>query len=162
MYQAAGKRLQPEVAMTSLAHMWDKAVSKSNVWLSELSHELGWADAHLTLLGLRAVLHALRDRLPPDEAVDLAAQMPLIIKGVYFDGWDPSATPVRARTKAEFLDLVRRRLERGILDADPERVTRAVFKLVAQRVSEGEIGDVRDVLPDEVAELWPAAANAAR
>jgi uncharacterized protein (DUF2267 family) len=69
---------------------------------------------------------------------------------------------VRARTKAEFLDLVRRRLERGILDPDPERVTRAVFKLVAQRVSEGEIGDVRDVLPDEVAELWPAAANAAR
>jgi uncharacterized protein (DUF2267 family) len=140
--------------MTSLAHIWDKALSKSNVWLSELSHELSWEDAHLTLLGLRAVLHALRDRLPPDEAVDLAAQMPLIIKGVYFDGWD--------RTKAEFLDLVRRRLERGILDADPERVTRAVFKLVAQRVSEGEIRDVRSVLPDEVAELWPAGANALR
>jgi uncharacterized protein (DUF2267 family) len=84
--------------MTSLAHIWDKAMSKSNAWLSDLSYELGSENAHLTLVALRAVLHALRDRLPPDEAVDLAAQMPLIIKGVYFDGWDPSATPGKSAT----------------------------------------------------------------
>jgi uncharacterized protein (DUF2267 family) len=79
--------------MTSLAHIWDNAQSKSSSWISDLSDELGWANAPLTLLAMRAVLHALRDRLPPDEAVELSAQMPLIIKGVYFDGWDPSATP---------------------------------------------------------------------
>jgi uncharacterized protein (DUF2267 family) len=145
--------------MTSVAHIWDKALSKSNVWLSDLSYELGWENAHLTLVALRAVLHALRDRLPPDEAVDLAAQMPLIIKGLYFDGWNPSATPVKARTREEFLALVKRHLQRGILDADAERVTRAVFKLIAERVSDGEIRDVRGVLPLEVAELWPAATD---
>lgn len=142
--------------MTSLAHIWDKALSKSNVWLSELSNELGWANAPLTLLALRAVLHALRDRLPPDEAVELSAQMPLIIRGVYFDGWDPSATPVKARTKEEFLALVRTGLQRASRDLDPERITRAVFKLIAERVSEGEIRDVRGTLPVEIAELWPA------
>jgi uncharacterized protein (DUF2267 family) len=142
--------------MTSLAHIWDKALSKSNVWLSELSNELGWANAPLTLLALRAVLHALRDRLPPDEAVELSAQMPLIIRGVYFDGWDPSATPVKARTKAEFLALVRAGLQRASRDLDPERITRAVLKLIAERVSEGEIRDVRGTLPVEIAELWPA------
>jgi uncharacterized protein (DUF2267 family) len=141
--------------MTSLAHIWDKAQSKSSVWVSDLSDQLGWANAPLTLLALRAVLHALRDRLPPDEAVDLAAQMPLIIKGVYFDGWDPSATPVKARTKEEFLALVRHHLRRAARDVDAERVTRAVFKLIAERVSEGEISDVRGMLPLEVAELWP-------
>jgi uncharacterized protein (DUF2267 family) len=143
--------------MTSLTHIWDKALFKSNLWISKLSDELGWANAPLTLLGLRAVLHALRDRLPPDEAVELSAQMPLIIKGVYFDGWDPSATPVKARTKEEFLGLVRIRLQRAARDVDAERLTRAVFRLIADRVSEGEIRDVRGMLPSEVAELWPAA-----
>jgi uncharacterized protein (DUF2267 family) len=109
---------------------------------------------------LRVVLHALRDRLPPDEAVDLSAQMPLIIKGVYFDGWDPSATPVKARTKAEFLALVNTGLQEAARDVDAERITRAVFKLIAERVSAGEIRDVRGTLPREVAELWPSPAGA--
>ena len=147
--------------MTSLAHIWDNAQSKSSSWISDLSDHLGWANAPLTLLALRAVLHALRDRLPPDEAVELSAQMPLIIKGVYFDRWDPSATPVRARTREEFLALVRTNLQRAARDIDPERLTRAVFKLLAERVSEGEIRDVRGVLPAELAEMWPRTTNAA-
>lgn len=145
--------------MTSTAHVWDKTLSKGNEWLTELDYELAWRNAHLTLFALRSVLHALRDRLPPDEAVHLAAQMPLIIKGLYFDGWHPSATPVKARTKEEFLALIKKRLQRGILDPDPERVTRAVFKLIAQRVSQGEIRDVRGILPADIAELWPAATS---
>jgi len=146
--------------MTSTAHVWDKTLSKGNEWLTKLGYELACQNAHVTLFALRSVLHALRDRLPPDEAVDLAAQMPLIIKGLYFDGWDPSATPVKARTKEEFLALVTKRLQRGVLDADPERVTRAVFKLIAERVSAGEVRDVRDILPAAIAELWPAATDA--
>lgn len=146
--------------MTSAAHVWDKTLSKGTEWLTTLGCELACQNAHVTLFALRSVLHALRDRLPPDEAVDLAAQMPLIIKGLYFDGWDPSATPVKARTKEEFLALVKKRLQRGVLDADPERVTGAVFKLIAERVSEGEVRDVRGILPAEIAELWPAATDA--
>ena len=147
--------------MTSLAHIWDRAQSKSSLWVSDLSDELGWANAPLTLLAMRAILHALRDRLPPDEAVELSAQMPLIIKGVYFDGWDPSATPVKARTREEFLALVRTNLGRAARDIDPERLSRAVFKLLAERVSEGEIRDVRGMLPAELAELWPNPTHTA-
>jgi uncharacterized protein (DUF2267 family) len=79
---------------------------------------------------------------------------------VYFDGWDPSATPVKARTKEEFLALVNTRLQRAARDVDAERITRAVFKLIAERVSEGEIRGVRGMLPLEVAELWPGPAEA--
>jgi uncharacterized protein (DUF2267 family) len=147
--------------MTSVTQVWDKAVLKSNEWLKELGDELGWETPHATLFALRSVLHALRDRLTPNEAVDLAAQMPLLIKGVYFDSWKPSATPVKARTKEQFLALVKKSLARGGPEADAERVTRAVFKLIADRVSQGEIHDVRMILPPEVAELWPQEAKTA-
>ncbi|HEU5303932.1 MAG TPA: DUF2267 domain-containing protein [Gemmatimonadales bacterium] len=146
--------------MTVTAHAWDKAVVKGNEWLTRLGGELNWANPRLTLFALRSVLHTIRDRLPPDEAVELAAQMPLIIKGLYFDGWDPSATPVKTRTKAEFLAVVSKRLKRAILEVDPERVTRAVFTLMAERISEGELRDVRGILPAEIAELWPTPAKA--
>lgn len=139
--------------------VWESAIHRSNAWLNELAGELGW-DVNGSLLALRCVLHALRDRLPPNEAVDLAAQLPLIIKGVYFDGWNPSATPVRARSKEEFLALVRKPLERGAPGADAERVTRAVFKLIASHVSEGELRDVRGVMPGELVELWPEHVRA--
>jgi uncharacterized protein (DUF2267 family) len=88
--------------------------------------------------------------------------MPLIIKGLYFEGWDPSATPVKTRTKEEFLGMVSRGLGRAVLEFDPERLTRGVFKLMAQRVSEGELRDVRAILPAEIAELWPAPEKAGR
>ena len=112
------------------------------------------------LLALRSVLHALRDRLPPDEAVELAAQLPLLIKGVYFDGWNPSATPVRIRSAEEFFARVLGPFQRGLLHADVERITRSVFKLLAERVSPGEIRDVRGALPAELAQLWPEPAGA--
>lgn len=136
------------------SQVWDKTLAKSNLWIEQLGRQLGWNDPETTLLALRSVLHALRDRLPPDEAVELAAQMPLLIKGVYFDGWNPSATPVRARSKEEFFALVRGPFQGGPLEADAERITRAVFRLLAERVSEGEIKDVRGVLPAALADLW--------
>lgn len=135
-------------------HVWDKTLARSNLWLEQLGSELGWKDPEAVLLALRSVLHALRDRLPPDEAVELAAQMPLLIKGIYFDGWNPSATPVRARSKEEFFALVQGPLQGGPLETDTERITRAVFHLLADRVSEGEIRDVRGVLPAALADLW--------
>lgn len=145
--------------MKGISQVWDKTLAKSNEWLKELGAELGWQDPNAILLALRSVLHALRDRLPPDEAAELAAQMPLLIKGVYFDGWDPSGTPVKVRAKEEFFRMVMKPLARGFPEADPERVVRAVFRILADHVSQGEIRDVRLVLPAELAEYWPTGAG---
>lgn len=143
--------------MTSMPmpHVWERALHKSNAWLQQLAAELDWNDMQATLLALRSVLHALRDRLPPNEAVQLAAQLPLLIKGVYFDGWHPAATPLKTRTRGDFLELVRQPLLRGVPEADAERVTRAVFTLLAEHVSAGEIQDIRGLLPAELVALWP-------
>jgi len=144
--------------MTQASQIWDKALQRGGLWVKELADELSWADMSHALHALRSVLHALRDRLPVNEAAQLAAQLPLLIKGVYYDGWNPSRTPVKARTKEEFLALVKQPLERGIPGADAERVTRAVFRLLASHVSEGEILDIRGILPQELLELWPEKA----
>lgn len=145
--------------MASTSRVWDRALHRGNAWLQELSGELGWDDRDATLLALRAVLHALRDRLTPNEAVQLAAQLPLFLKGVYFDGWRPSATPVKLRDREAFLDQVRRPLIRGIPEADSEEVTRAVFKLLDDHVSGGEIADIRNMLPAEWGDLWPTTSG---
>jgi uncharacterized protein (DUF2267 family) len=138
-----------------MSRIWDPTIAKSNDWLTELGRELGSDNSNILLPALRSVLHALRDRLQPDEAADLAAQLPLLLKGVYFDGWNPSATPVEARTKNEFLTLVLHSLSPGTSHADAERFTRAVFKLLAAHVSSGEVRDVQAMLPAELKALWP-------
>ena len=149
-----------ETAMTPISRIWDQATAKSNEWLTELGGELGSENANTILRALRSVLHALRDRLQPDEAAELAAQLPLLLKGVYFDGWNPSGTPVKARTKEEFLTLVLQSLLPSTSHADAERFTRAVFKLLAAHLSSGAVRDVQATLPAELKALWPEPVRA--
>jgi uncharacterized protein (DUF2267 family) len=82
----------------------------------------------------------------------------LLIKGIYFDGWKPGELRVKARSKEEFLALVGDPLARRLPAADAERVTRAVFGLLARHVSHGEIQDIRGILPQELLDLWPQQA----
>src|SRR5690606_13115541 len=56
--------------------IFDRTVQKTNVLLKELGEALHMEDTHDAYLSLRAVLHALRDRLHPAEAAQLAAQLP--------------------------------------------------------------------------------------
>jgi uncharacterized protein (DUF2267 family) len=134
--------------------VFDTTVHKTNAWLNELLQELGWQDKHGAYLAIRATLHALRDRLTVDEVAQLGAQLPMLIRGFYYEGWDPSDKPLRERHRAQFLERIEREY-RGGAPIDPERVSRVVFAVLARRVSEGEIEDVRQVLPAEMRDLWP-------
>jgi uncharacterized protein (DUF2267 family) len=109
---------------------------------------------------LRAVLHQLRDRLTPEEAVDLAAQLPLIVRGVYFEGWRPRQTPEKVRTKEEFLSEVAMKLRPHPIAAEP--AVRDVFALLAHHCDPGEIADVIAQFPAELKDLWPQAARTFR
>ena len=132
----------------------ERALHKTNEWLSELDEAFGWEDRQRTYHAFRAVTHALRDRLQVEEAVQLAAQLPLVLKGVYFDGWTPTKTPVTMRTQEEFLERVMS--EYGGPNASaPDEMTRIVFGLLQRRVTGGEIDDVKASLPAAILELWP-------
>jgi uncharacterized protein (DUF2267 family) len=102
---------------------------------------------------LRSVLHAVRDRLPPDDAVHLGAQMPMLVRGFYYEGWHPSGKPERYRHKEDFLA----RIAHDVPDLDPvqrERAATAVFSVLSQELSGGEADQVRHALPSELRELW--------
>ena len=134
--------------------VFDTTLHKTNIWLNDLMQELGWSDRHKAYQALRATLHALRDRLTIDEVAQLSAQFPMLIRGFYYEGWDPTGKPLRIRHKEQFLARIEQEL-RGDDCRDPEEVACAVFTVLAHRVTEGEIEDVQHILPAEIRELWP-------
>ncbi|HPL62233.1 MAG: DUF2267 domain-containing protein [Syntrophales bacterium] len=136
---------------------FDTTIQKTNMWLKSLMDEEGWEDRHRAYLALRAALQTLRDRLTMEEAIHLSAQLPMLIRGFYMEGWEPGDKPVRWRTKREFLDSLASRLPKDP-DLDPERVARAVFSVLSKKISEGEIHDILVTLPKELRELWPKAS----
>jgi uncharacterized protein (DUF2267 family) len=137
--------------------VFDTTIHKTNRWLNELMVVADWQDRHQAYLALRATLHALRDRLTIEETAQLGAQLPMLIRGFYYEGWDPTGKPLKERHRAQFLAHVERQF-RGDDRINPEQVVRAVFTLLARRVTEGEIADVKQVLPAEIRELWPTEA----
>jgi uncharacterized protein (DUF2267 family) len=84
----------------------------------------------------------------------LAAQLPMLVRGFYYEGWDPTGKPLKDRHREDFLARIESEFRRDEA-IDPEQVARAVFALLARKVSEGEIEDVRHVLPAEIRKLWP-------
>lgn len=135
--------------------LFDRAVHQGNEWLKDIMYEMTWDDRHRAYLGLRAVLQALRDRLTVDESAHLGAQLPLIVRGFYYEGWKPAATPEKIRSREEFLKKVTEGFDGNVTNIDPEDTVRAVFKLLAHRISQGEIEDIRSILPEEISDLWP-------
>jgi uncharacterized protein (DUF2267 family) len=134
--------------------VFDRTLHRTNSWLSDIMHVLGSQDRHAAYVAMRATLHALRDRLPVEEVAQLGAQLPMLVRGSYYEGWDPTAKPLKIRHKDEFLARVAQEIP-GDDAADVEQLVRAVFAVLAARVTEGEIKDVRHVLPEEVRRLWP-------
>jgi uncharacterized protein (DUF2267 family) len=136
--------------------VFDRTVHTTNLWLKDLMETLQWDDRHQAYQGLRTTLHALRDRLTLAEMAQLGAQVPLLIRGIYDEGWDPSGQPYKARHTAEFLAPIWHHCAYDPqVDAAP--VARAVFTVLAHHISAGELADIAQMLPKELRALWPTA-----
>lgn len=133
---------------------FDSTIQTTNIWLNDILERLGWQESYRAYHALRAVLHALRDRLTVEQAAALAAQLPMLVRGFYYEGWHPHGKPVKERHKEEFLAHIADAF-RDDPDVDPEQVTRAVFQVLAKHVTVGEIESVKQSLPTELRSLWP-------
>jgi uncharacterized protein (DUF2267 family) len=134
------------------------SVQLTQEWLKELRDSGDLADEAEAYSVLRAVLHQLRDRLTVEEAADLSAQLPLIVRGAYFEGWRPHHVPEKVHTRQKFLDGVLMKLLPHQIA--PEPAVRHVFALLAHHCDPGEIADVIAQLPAELKELWPERVRA--
>ena len=134
---------------------FEQTLQTSKLWIDDVRGALGDCDEHQAHHALCATLQTLRDRLPVNEAVQLGAQLPVLLRGLYYEGWRPSETPVRLRTRDDFVSRVGDRYHTAPLPDLEEAVT-AVFATIADHVSPGETRSIIRVLPEELRELWPA------
>ena len=136
---------------------FDRSLQKTNIWLNEISDAMEDERREMAYHALRGVLFALRDRLPPFEVFNLSAQVPLIVRGILFEGYRPNDKP-KKYDRDEFLERVRAELQ-TMGGANPERATRAVFKVLERNLDPGEVEDIRRVLPKHLNEFWPEPVN---
>ena len=132
----------------------DHTVQLTHIWINDLDHRLEWNDKARSYRLLKSVLHTLRDTLQVNEAVDLGAQLPGLLRGAYYEQWRPAATPIKDRNVDNFLARVNESFRRDPL-ASPAMAVMAVFQLLTSKISEGEIEDVRRCMPEEIRNIWP-------
>lgn len=139
------------VTEASQSHLYDKAMAKTRHWLKEIELELGFNNPNDAYRALRAVLHAVRDRLPVNECAEFASQLPVMITGMYYNGWTPKNKPLKTKNLDEFMDTVAAQLPKGL---DPLRVTRGIIRVLERHVTAGEMTDVRRNFPEHLREIW--------
>ena len=139
-------------------HVFDKTLQESNVWLKSLMDHLRTDDRDYAYAALKATLHALRDRIGPENAVHLAAQLPMLLRGMFYEGWRLTNSATRERHAPEFLEHVSRELPKALFN-DPEDIVRAVFEVVWERVDSGEVAKLMKILPPELREFWREALS---
>jgi uncharacterized protein (DUF2267 family) len=150
---------QSNPTVTGIAPV-DEATPAAMLWIEDLKTRLGWHDSTLVFLALRASLHAFRDSLPPAEAVFLGGSLPLLLRGVFYEGWHMRDEPLPVPDRQSFLERIHDGLDRR-LGVDPEQIAVDVFALLAARLPPDEVEDVKAITPEALHFLWPSGAASA-
>jgi uncharacterized protein (DUF2267 family) len=130
----------------------ERSVHKTNEWLSEMAEELGTDSREQAWRGLRAYLQLLRDQLTIDEAAQLAAQLPMVLRGTFYEGFDPGQRKAKLRDREEILASLAERAQLTEL-AEAERVAEAATRVLSRHISAGELEDVLAQLPSDAREV---------
>lgn len=139
---------------------FDQYAAKGNQIVNEVANELGFPEnKKLATRLLRATLHTLRDRLTIQESFQLMAQLPMILKAVYVEGWKYQEKPNRIKHIGQFIrEVIHEDQPVGHHDIttakDGENAVRAIFKVLRNHISEGEIQDIINSIPTDLRDLW--------
>jgi uncharacterized protein (DUF2267 family) len=137
--------------------VFDRTLETTHIWLNEICNDLG-PDKQVAWKVLSTVLHKLRDRLTLNLAAHLGAQLPLMIRGIYYDQFEPGKMPSESRSRDEFVADVAEWLS-DTRPVDPEEAVRSVFRVLSRHISEGQINKVRDALPKGLRHMWESAED---
>lgn len=136
--------------------VFDKTLHTTHIWLNEITARIG-PDRHTAWKVLSVVLHKLRDRLSVETAAHLSADLPLLVRGVYYDQYQPARQPSGCRNFEEFTAEVADWLS-DTRPVDPKDAIFAVFRTLSHHLPEGQIRKVQDSLPRDIADAWRDAA----
>jgi len=138
----------------------ESTVQKTHEWLGDIKRRLGFDNDHAAFAALRAVLHAVRDHLPTDDAAHLGAELPMLLRGLYYEGWNPSFGPANTE-RHHCLDGIRHALRDHAELQNTEQVTRIVLGVLDLHVAPGERTKIANILPRELRSLWPTESATA-
>lgn len=135
----------------------DTTLQKTHQWLDAIA-EAAETDTHTAYQALRAVLQTLRDRLPVAEAAHFSAQLPLLVRGIFYEGYRPAESPAPL-SRREFLQRVEEKVtfQQNRKTLDIYALTQQVFAVLRQFLGEGELDKIAGVLPPELRELVQAS-----
>ena len=128
----------------------DNSIDKTNIWLAEIAGEFGTEDRRLAYRVTRAWLHVLRDRLPVPIAANFAAQLPELLRGVFYDGWNPSRVPVKFGPREYVLRFAR---DAGIHHTGVSQAASLVTRVVRHHVSGGALDEALEALPSALRQV---------
>ncbi len=132
--------------------VFEKTLQTTNLWLKDIMEEMG-PNKQRAYHALAAVLHALRDRMTPETAAHFSAQLPMLVRGIFFDQWHPSKHGKPMRSREEFVEHVAQGLT-NIGSINVEDAIRAVFRAIDHYIDPNEVEKVKNTLPQHIREMW--------
>jgi len=131
----------------------DKSTQKTKEWLHDVQDELGWEDENDVYIAFKSVIQTLRDRLPVDEAIEFGDELPMVMKGIYYDGYSPRRKPEKIKNQTQFFEKVQEKSPRRPIKT--EEATKGVFSTLQKKLSGGgELNKVKHNLPKDLQKLW--------
>jgi uncharacterized protein (DUF2267 family) len=136
--------------------VFDKTLQTTHIWLDQIMARIG-PDRQLAWKVLSIVLRQLRDRLPVELSAHLSAELPILVRGVYYDQYKPSNQPSEVDLD-EFVQDVAKWLS-DVRPVDPREAIQAVFGVLSSQVPKGQIRKVQDALPEKLRAFWISAED---
>lgn len=136
----------------------DATVQKTINLLDDICAEFGWPEERRfqAYSALRSVLHPIRDRLTTTESANFAAQLPMLVRGFYYEGWKPESVPKKFH-REEFLDEVQQHFQRSI-DGGAAELVDGIVRVLSRHIEPGIIEKIRHEFPADLRSLFDRAA----
>jgi uncharacterized protein (DUF2267 family) len=137
---------------------FEKYCSEANHFINQVADRLD-VDRNMAARITRAVLHAVRDRLPPVDAVQFAQGLPMALKGIFFDQYNLARVPVKIRHPNDFIDYVCMKDGRTANKDFPykgfvEDGIAAVFRVLEEHMDYGQVEQIKRMMNDELGYLF--------
>jgi uncharacterized protein (DUF2267 family) len=140
---------------------FEKYCNEMKSWLTDIAglmhvpERTDWA-----FNALRAVLHTLRDRSPLEEVFHLSAQLPVLVRGIYLEAYRPTGKPEKMNLDT-FLKQIKKKMGAGV-EVPPAEALRAVLTVLYEKISPGEMDDIRGAMPKDIQKLWDGLTSSVK